>query len=135
MRRFLINVNGNSYEVEVEELTGAQTPAAASVPAAAMPAPAAPAVSAASEMSAPAAAPRNAQVPAGATEIRSPLPGLVLGVNVAVGDKVSRGDVLVIVEAMKMENEIMAPGNGTVLSIAAARDMSVNTGDLLLVIG
>ena len=55
--------------------------------------------------------------------------------KVSVGDKVSKGDVLAIVEAMKMENEIMAPEDGTVLSVAVAKDTSVDTGDLLMVIG
>lgn len=141
MRRFLINVNGNSYEVEVEELTGAASapsnrtastavpvcdPAASSITAQT---PAREAASALQE------APGNIQTPAGASEVKSPLPGIILGINVSVGDTVSEGDVLVVIEAMKMENEIMAPKSGTILSIAAARDMTVNTGDLLLVIG
>jgi biotin carboxyl carrier protein len=128
MRKFLINVNGNSYEVEVEELTGAspavKTPAepAAPAPRTAATAPAAPAKAAAA-------------VPAGGVEIKSPLPGVVLALKAAVGDKVSKGDVLLVIEAMKMENEIMAPEDGTVLSIPVSKDSSVNTGDLLLVIG
>ena len=139
MRRFLINVNGNSYEVEVEELTGAASAPAnravsAAVPARDQAASAAqtPVKEAASVQP---AVSQNIQTPAGATEVKSPLPGIVLGINVSVGDAVSEGDVLVIIEAMKMENEIMSPKSGTVLSIAAARDMTVNTGDLLLVIG
>lgn len=141
MRRFLINVNGKSYEVEVEELTGAAgAPANSAVSAAAPvcdPAASAAAVQTASKEAAPAqpAAPQKIQTPAGATAVNSPLPGTVVGINVSVGDTVSEGDVLVIIEAMKMENEIMASKSGTVLSIAAVRDMSVNTGDLLLVIG
>jgi biotin carboxyl carrier protein len=136
MRRFLIKVNGTSYEVEVEELGGtAQAPsaAAASAPAPAY-APVVPTAQMPEKETAP-AAPKNLEVPSGATKVDSPLPGTVLSVNVSVGDKVSEGDVLVIIEAMKMENEIMAPKSGTVISIAAARDMSVNTGDPLLVIG
>ncbi len=138
MRRFLINVNGNSYEVEVEELTGSAgahagrpATAPASGQAAAPAAVAAPVTEEKSVQS----SPQKIDVPAGATEVKSPLPGMVLGINVSVGDKVSKGDVLLIIEAMKMENEIMAPESGTVLSIAAARDLTVNTGDLLLVIG
>lgn len=132
MRKFLINVNGNSYEVEVEELTGtapaAQSPVEPVV--APTPKPAAPAAPAA-----PSPAPKTAAPVAGGIEIKSPLPGIVLALKAAVGDKISKGDVLVVIEAMKMENEIMAPQDGTVLSVAVERDSSVNTGDLLLVIG
>ena len=135
MRRFLINVNGNSYEVEVEELTGAAGAPANRAVSAAVPAASAVQTPVKEMASVQPAVSQNIQTPAGATEVKSPLPGIVLGINVSVGDAVSEGDVLVIIEAMKMENEIMSPKSGTVLSIAAARDMTVNTGDLLLVIG
>ena len=68
------------------------------------------------------------------TQVKSPLPGTVLKVNVAVGDAVKAGDVLMIVEAMKMENEIAAPSDGTVKQIAKEKGASVATGDVLLVI-
>ena len=68
------------------------------------------------------------------TQVKSPLPGTVLKVNVAVGDAVKAGDVLMIVEAMKMENEIAAPADGTVKQIAKEKGASVATGDVLLVI-
>jgi len=125
MRKFLIKVNGHSYEVEVEEKTGAsQARESQAAPAAS------PGVSPATS-----APQKGGPVSIDATEIRSPLPGIVLSVNVSVGAKVSRGDLLVLIEAMKMENEILSPRSGTVLSIAANRDSTVNTGDLLLTIG
>lgn len=68
------------------------------------------------------------------TQVKSPLPGTILKVNVAVGDAVKAGDVLMIVEAMKMENEIAAPSDGTVKQIAKEKGASVATGDVLLVI-
>lgn len=127
MRTFLIKVNGHLYEVEVEETTGAQTAAPSAYAAAPAPAP----------MAEPQAqsARKTVSVPQGGVEVTSPLPGTVLSVKVTVGDAVKKGDVLVLIEAMKMENEIMAPQDGKVLAVAASRDDSVDTGDLLLVIG
>lgn len=68
------------------------------------------------------------------TQVKAPLPGTILKVNVALGDAVKAGDVLMIVEAMKMENEIAAPSDGTVKQIAKEKDATVATGDVLLVI-
>lgn len=98
MRKFIVNVNGSSYEVEVEEIAAGAAPVAAPAPAAA---PAAPAP-------APAAAP--VQAAAGQESVEAPMPGNIMDVRVKVGDVVKSGDVLAILEAMKMENEIMAPG-------------------------
>jgi glutaconyl-CoA decarboxylase len=67
-------------------------------------------------------------------QVKSPLPGTVLKVNVAVGDAVKAGDVLMIIEAMKMENEIAAPSDGTVKQIAKEKGATVVTGDVLMVI-
>ncbi|MCR4724487.1 MAG: biotin/lipoyl-binding protein [Clostridia bacterium] len=67
-------------------------------------------------------------------QVKSPLPGTVLKVNVAVGDAVKAGDVLMVIEAMKMENEIAAPADGTVKQIAKEKGASVATGDVLMVI-
>ena len=111
MKKYRVNVNGTVFEVELEEMTGA--PAA---PAAA-PAPAAPAV------------------PAGGEKITAPMPGTILAVNVANGSAVKRGDVLMILEAMKMENEIMAPCDGAVTSVAVTKGASVESGTLLCTIG
>lgn len=131
MRKFNITVNGKSYEVDVEEVGGIEMPSrpaprAAAPRAAAAPVAAAPAAKAA----APAAA-----VPAGASTITSPMPGTILDIKVAVGDSVESGQVLLILEAMKMENEIMAPQAGKIVSISASKGASVGAGDVLIAIG
>ena len=112
MKKYRVNVNGTVYEVELEEMTGA--PAAAPV--------AAPAPSAAT---APAA---------GGEKVTSPMPGTILSVNVAAGDAVKRGQVLMILEAMKMENEIMAPHDGKVTAVAVTKGAAVESGALLCTI-
>lgn len=128
MRKFVVNVNGKQYEVEVEEVGGAI--AAAPAPAAAPAAPkAAPAPVAAP---APAAAPKAAAAPAGAKAVKAPMPGTIVDVKVAVGQQVKGGQVLAILEAMKMENEIMADADGTVASVAVSKGSSVNSGDVIL---
>ena len=111
MKKYRVNVNGTVFEVEIEEMTGA--PAA---PAAA-PAPAAPAA------------------PAGGEKITAPMPGTILAVNVANGSAVKKGDVLMILEAMKMENEIMAPCDGAVTSVSVTKGAAVESGTLLCTIG
>ena len=118
MRKFIVNVNGNSYEVEVEEVGGAvSAPAAAPAQAPA----AAPK----------AAAPKAAAAPAGGTPVKAPMPGNVLDIKVSNGQAVKEGDLVVILEAMKMENEIYAPCDGTV-TVVAAKGSTVNTGDVLI---
>jgi len=135
MRKFAITVNGNTYEVEVEEIGGAPVYAAAPVaaPVAAAPA-AAPVAAPAAPKAAPAAAPKAAAPAgaAGANKVNAPMPGTILDVKVSVGQSVKNGDVLCILEAMKMENEIAAPCDGVVASINATKGATVNTGDLLL---
>ena len=111
MKKYRVNVNGTVFEVEIEEMTGA--PAA---PAAA-PAPAAPAA------------------PAGGEKITAPMPGTNLADNVTSGSAVKKGDVLMILEAMKMENEIMAPCDGTVTSVSVTKGAAVESGTLLCTIG
>ena len=116
MKKFNVTVNGNAYEVEVEEI-GAAAPAVAPV---AVPAPAAvPAAPAA-----PAAA--------GAADVTCPMPGTIIDIKVKVGDAVKEGDVLVIFEAMKMENEIMAAADGTVAAVYVNKGDSVESGQVLL---
>lgn len=124
MRKFIVNVNGNSYEVEVEEV-GAGVSAAPQVAPVQVAAPvAAPKV-------APQAAPAPAAVPAGGTKVAAPMPGNVLDIKVSNGQAVKEGDVLVVLEAMKMENEIFAPCDGTV-TVVASKGSTVNTGDVLV---
>ena len=114
MKKYRVTVNGTAYEIELEELTGA---AHAAAPAAAT-----------------APAPAAAAAPAGGEQVTSPMPGTILSVNVAAGDAVKRGQVLMILEAMKMENEIMCPCDGKVASVNTSKGASVESGTLLCVI-
>jgi biotin carboxyl carrier protein len=116
MKKYRVTVNGTVYEIELEELTGA-APAPTAAPATA-PAPAAPAAAA----------------PAGGEQVTSPMPGNILAVNVAAGDTVKRGQVLMVLEAMKMENEIMCPCDGRVVSVNTSKGATVESGTLLCVI-
>ena len=129
MNRYKVTVNGTAYDVLVEDMGGAQ---AGYAPAAVAPAPATP-----QPAPAPVAAPipAAAPAPAGASVVEAPMPGKILKISVAVGASVSSGDVLLILEAMKMENEISAPAGGTVREIRAREGDSVNTGDVLIVLG
>ena len=113
MKYYNITVNGVAYSVSVEETAAGAAPVAA--------APAAP--------KAPAAAPAGA---AGAVSVKAPMPGNILDVKVAAGASVKAGDVLVILEAMKMENEIVAPQDGTVASVNVHKGDTVNSGDVLV---
>ena len=128
IKKFNVKVNGNSYEVEVEEIKDGVQPVAPAVqrPAAA-PAPAAPVAAA------PKAAPAVAV--AGAGTVSAPMPGTVLDIMVKEGDVAKSGQVCVILEAMKMENELPAPCDGTVKSVNVTKGASVNTADVLVVIG
>ena len=119
MKKYKVNVNGTVYEVTVEAMDSAAPVAAAPAPAPAKTAPAAPVAAA----------------PAGGEQVCSPMPGTILSVNVQNGSSVKKGDVLMILEAMKMENEIMAPCDGTVTSVNTSKGSSVETGALLCVIG
>ena len=119
MKNYKVTVNGTTYEITLEAVDASEikAPAAAAV-------------------SAPAAAPAPAPVaaPAGGETVSSPMPGTILAVNVANGSAVKKGDVLMILEAMKMENEIMAPCDGTIVSVAVAKGANVETGAVLCVI-
>ncbi|MBR7083412.1 MAG: biotin/lipoyl-binding protein [Clostridia bacterium] len=120
MKRYTVTVNGKVYDVTVEEnMTGA-APVQSAAPASA------PTQAAAPASPAPAA---NAE----GTKVSAPMPGNVIKVNVAVGDSVKRGDVICVLEAMKMENEITSPVDGKVTFIAA-KGSSLQTGELLAAI-
>ncbi len=113
MKMYKVNVNGTMYEITVEtcEVSDVQQTAAA----------------------APAAAAPAATAPAGGAQVCSPMPGTILAVNVQNGQKVNEGDVLFILEAMKMENEIMAPCSG-VVTVATSKGSAVDTGAVLATI-
>ena len=112
MKKYKVNVNGTVYEVAIEPMDGAAPAAAPAAPAAAAPA-----------------------APAGGEKVSSPMPGTILAVNVQNGSPVKKGDVLFILEAMKMENEIMAPCGGTIASVSVTKGAAVDSGALLCVIG
>lgn len=132
--KYKVTLNDRTYEVEVEEGKAmlideyeAYAPAA--------PAP----VAAAPVAAAPAAAPAAPAAPAGAAlaageVVKSPMPGNILKINVSQGQKVNEGDVLIVLEAMKMENEIVATKSGTVAQIVTAKGAVVETGAPLVVI-
>jgi glutaconyl-CoA decarboxylase len=133
MRKFNITVNGKAYEVEVDEVGGAAPAPRAAAPKSAPVA--APAAAPAAPVAAPAAAaPAAAPVPAGANAIKSPMPGKILDIKVAVGDKISRGQVVLVLEAMKMQNDIPSPADGTVSAIRTSVGASVAAGDVLVVL-
>lgn len=119
MKNYTITVNGNVYDVTVEEGTGSTAGAAKA---------AAPKV-AAPKAAPKAAAPAGAQ---GAVKVNAPMPGKILKVNVNAGAAVKKGDVLLVLEAMKMENEICAPQDGTVATVECAAGDSVESGKVLV---
>ena len=118
MKNYTITVNGNVYEVTVEE--GVSTGVAAAPKAAPKAGPAA--------APAPAAKPAGA---AGAVKVNAPMPGKILAVKATVGQAVKKGDAIMVLEAMKMENDIVAPQDGTVASLNAAVGDSVEAGAVL----
>ena len=118
MKKYNITVNGNTYEVYVEEADASSAPVAA--PVASTPAPAAKP-----------AAPKAAPVAAGANKVTAPMPGTILQVKVSQGQSVKKGDVICVLEAMKMENDIPAPCDGVIASINVQKGASVGAGDIL----
>ena len=111
MKNYKVVINGTAYEVSVEEISTADvkaTPAAAPAPV--------------------------AQAPAGGEKVEAPMPGTILDVKVAQGQAVKKGELVAILEAMKMENEIFAPCDGTVASLTVAKGATVNAGDVICTI-
>ncbi len=122
--KYVVTLNGKNYEVEVTEqdavlLSVSDAPVAAPV--------------AAAPVAAPVAAPAAAPVAGDGTKVPSPMPGTILNVNVSVGQAVKTGDVLLVLEAMKMENDIVAPCDGTVKQLLVSKGSTVNTDDVLVV--
>jgi len=121
MKRFNITVNGKAYDVAVEEITDGSAPVQAAAPA-----PAAPAAAPAPAAAAPAVGE--------GTKVTAPMPGNILDVKVSTGDTVTKGQVLMVLEAMKMENDIVAPCDGKVTSVIAKKGDTVNASDALATI-
>lgn len=123
--KYIVTLNGKNYEVEVTEcdavLLNVSDAVAAPAPVVAAPA-------------APAAAPVAAPVAGDGTKVPSPMPGTILSVNVSVGQAVKTGDVLMVLEAMKMENDIVAPCDGTIKQLLVSKGSTVNTDDILAVL-
>ena len=131
--KYKVTLNGRTYEVEVEAgkaMLLDEYEAIAPAPAAA-----APVAAAAPAAAAPAAAPAAPAVTGAGDPVNAPMPGNILKVNVKAGDKVKSGTVLVVLEAMKMENEIMAPKDGAVTQVLVSKGSTVDTGAPLVVIG
>ena len=130
MKKFQITFKGQVYELDVEEISSsAPSPAAintVSVPTTAPVATVTPVK---------AASPKATPAPAGAKTVAAPMPGKIFKVNVQKGDSVKRGDVICILEAMKMENEIMASQDGKIMDISVVVGQTVSTGDALVTIG
>ena len=130
LRKFKISVDGKEYLVEMEEIGGTPAPAAAPSPSPAVaPAPVAEVPAEPSPAPAPASS-----APAGADALAAPMPGTILKVLVNVGDSVSENQPLMILEAMKMENEIVASSAGTVSALHVSAGQTVNPGDGLITI-
>lgn len=133
MKKYNVTVNGNLYQVEVEEVKGEfatpVAPVATVIPAATTPvaAPVAPAAT-------PTPAPATATSTVAGAKAEAPMPGTIVKVVATKGATVKQGDVLFVLEAMKMENEIMSPTDGTVVEINVTQGAAVNTGDILAVI-
>lgn len=127
--KYIVTLNGKNYEVDVNELSEAIVTNVSDAMPAAAPAPA-PAQSAPVQ-----AAPAAPVVTGNGTPVKAPMPGTILKVNATQGQKVNEGDVLFILEAMKMENEIVAPCGGTVSQVVITQGSTVDTDAVLALIG
>ncbi len=117
MKRYNITVNGTAYDVSVEDITDSSSPVQTAPKAA--PKAAAP------------KAPKAVSGTEGSVKITAPMPGNILEVKIKVGDKVTKGQVIAVLEAMKMENDIVAPQDGTVASVNVAKGDTVETSDAI----
>lgn len=122
MKKYIIKLNGKTYEVEMGEVSGSSVYVAPAASTGSSPAPAA--------QAAPTSAPAT-----GGDAIVSPMPGNIIDIRVKAGDMVKKNQVILVLEAMKMENEIVAPADGTVLSIATSKGAMVNANEELVRIG
>ena len=132
MKKFRVVVNGSEYNVEIEELSD-QAPAARPATRTSTPAPAVQAKPAPATPAAPAKPAAPQETTAGGA-ILAPMPGTILSVAVQVGASVTKGQTLLVLEAMKMENEIQAPADGVVQQVNVSQGLSVNAGDTLIVL-
>ncbi len=122
MRKFNVTVNGNKYEVEVEEIkeSGKTLSQASALQY--------------SDISALKTEIKNPVVTGGEGSVKAPMPGTINDIKVTEGQSVKAGEVLLILEAMKMENEIMSPADGVIKQIAVTKGSSVSSGDVLVVV-
>lgn len=130
MKKYNVTINGNVYEVEVEEVGSTATSASSVQSTVSQPVQATAPV-----QPTPVSTPKPTPAPASASQgevVSAPMPGTVLNVTVSVGDVVKAGQTLLILEAMKMENEIVAPHDATIAAINTTKGSSVNTGDALI---
>ena len=127
MKKYNITVNGTSYEVVVEEVGAVASAPVYTAPVAAAPVAAAPAAT-----PAPAAKPAAKPAAAGAVSVTAPMPGTILDIKVSAGQSVKKGDVICVLEAMKMENDIPAPQDGVIASINVQKGASVAAGDVIV---
>lgn len=133
--KYIVNLNGKSYEVEVDKTEAVINSVSQTAPAAA-PAPVAAPAPAAAPVAAPAPAPAPvAAAPADGVKVCAPMPGTILAVNKTAGESVNAGDIIVVLEAMKMENEIVAPTSGTLKQVLVQKGESVDTDAVIAVIG
>ena len=129
IKTYNIKINGKQYSVEVEEVSSSGVAVSSPVQTAEP----APVVQPSSQpASQPASEPVKAPVAAGANAVKAPVPGTILKVNCKAGDTIKKGDVLCVLEAMKMENDIKASEDGTVSAVHVTQGASVNTGDALV---
>lgn len=136
--KYVVTLNGKDYEVEVSGGSAevlSVSPAGTAAPAPSVPAPVRAAAPAPAPVAAPVAPPAPAPTAASGTKVLAPMPGTVLKLMVKQGEKVASGQVLLVLEAMKMENEIFASCDGTVTSIVVQAGSSVNSNDLMVTIG